>query len=339
MINYEIRYEFKYADVSDIDKLMMFIDKNWQTGHILSINRELFEYEFLKENGDVNFLMAIDREKGTIEGVIGFLETAYNQNNTDIWTSIWKVRDGNMLFLGAELQRRLENKEGIRYVMGIGDNPKTSARILKKKFGRNIIKLKHYYILSNCEQFYIAKIVYRDKIYNKRKLDKKIFEINSIEQLTSIIDFNNCYDVVPLKNCEYYEKRFFRHPIYNYKIYAIEDNDCIGAFFVIRIQKYIDRKVLRVVDYFGDEKLIEDMGIWLKEKIDNEEFEYADFFCYGFEHDYFVNGGFSLLKEHDENIIPDYFSPFEQRNIDILCDYPNVDVRICKADGDQDRPN
>ena len=58
-----------------------------------------------------------------------------------------------------------------------------------------------------------------------------------------------------------------------------------------------------------------------------------------FEHDYFVNGGFSLLKEHDENIIPDYFSPFEQRNIDILCDYPNVDVRICKADGDQDRPN
>ena len=339
MIDYDIRYEFKYADVSDIDRIMMFINDNWKSGHILSKNRELFEYEFLKESGEVNFLLAVDKEKETIEGVIGFLETAYHQDATDIWTSIWKVKEGNMLFLGVELQRRLESKKGIRYVMGIGDNPATSARILKKKFGRNIIKMKHYYILSDCEQFYIAKVLHRDKAYNIRNTNKDFFEISSIEQLTEMINFNNYYDVVPQKNSLYYEKRFFKHPIYNYKIFAIRDNDDVGAFFVVREQKCNDRKILRVVDYFGEEKLIEDMGIWLKKKIDIENYEYADFLCYGFDHTFFINGGFSLLKEDDDNIIPDYFSPFEQRNVDILCDYPNVNIRICKADGDQDRPN
>ncbi len=339
MIDYDIQYEFRYADVSDIDKLMMFINDNWKPGHILSQNRELFEYEFLKENGEVNFLMAINKEKNTIEGVIGFLETAYNQDVTDIWTSIWKVREGNMLFLGVELQKRLEGKKGIRYVMGIGDNPNTSAPILKKKFGRNIIKMKHYYILSDCEQFYVAKVTHHDKTYNKRNVSKNFFEIHSIEQLTDCIDFNNDHNIVPQKNSLYYEKRFFKHPIYDYKIFAIGDKDDVDAFFVVRTQEYNNRKVLRVVDYYGEEKLIEEMGIWLREKIEIENYEYVDFICYGFDHRFFINGGFSLLEDDDDNIIPDYFSPFEQRNIDILCDYPNVDIRICKADGDQDRPN
>lgn len=337
MIDYDVRYEFRYANVSDIDKLMMFINDSWKSGHILSRNRELFEYEFLKENGEVNFLMAIDKEKGTIEGVIGFLETAYNQEVTDIWTSIWKVREGNMLFLGSELQRRLENKDGIRYVIGVGDNPKTSARILEKKFGRNIVKMKHYYILSDCEQFCIAKVLHRDNFAINKVINNVFFEIDNIQQLTQI--FDSYCDIVPQKNSLYYEKRFMKHPIYSYKIIAISNNRNIGAFFVIRAQKYHNRKVLRVVDYYGDEKLIEDMGIWLKEKIDAENYEYVDFFCYGFEHKYFMNGGFSLLKEDDENIIPDYFSPFEQRNVDIICDYPDVNIRICKADCDQDRPN
>lgn len=339
MIDYDSRYEFRYANVLDIDKIMTFINDYWKSGHILSRNRELFEYEFLKENGEVNFLMAIDKERGTLEGVIGFLETAYNQEVTDVWTSIWKVKAGNMLFLGSELQRRLEDKNGIRYVIGVGDNPQTSARILKKKFGRNVVKMKHYYILSDCEQFYIAKVVHRDPIYNKRNINKEFFEITSIQQLESVFNFHTCRDYVPQKNSLYYEKRFFEHTIYNYKMFAIGDDNCAGAFFVVRDQKYNDRKVLRVVDYYGDENLIEDMGIWLKEKIDTENYEYADFFCYGFEDKYFVNGGFSLLREDDDNIIPDYFSPFERRNVDILCDYPDVDIRICKADGDQDRPN
>lgn len=339
MIDYDVQYEFRYADVSDINELMIFINDNWKSGHILSKNKELFEYEFLKENGDVNFLMAIDKEKNTIEGVIGFLETAYNQDTTDVWTSIWKVREGNMLFLGSELQKRLESKKGIRYVMGIGDNPDTSARILKKKFGRNIIKMKHYYILSDRDQFYVAKVMHRDNANNRRKFKENIFEIHSIEQLTGSINFNNCQDLVPQKNSFYYEKRFFKHPIYTYKIFAIGKKDKADAFFVVRTQECNNRKVLRVVDYYGEEELIEEMGIWLKEKIESENYEYADFLCYGFEHRFFVNGGFSLLKEDDDNIIPDYFYPFERRNIDILCDYPDVDIRICKADGDQDRPN
>ena len=45
--------------------------------------------------------------------------------------------------------------------------------------------------------------------------------------------------------------------------------------------------------------------------------------------------------DDDMNIIPDYFSPFEQKNIDIWVDSSNRIDTCCffKADGDQDRPN
>lgn len=39
------------------------------------------------------------------------------------------------------------------------------------------------------------------------------------------------------------------------------------------------------------------------------------------------------------NIMPDYFAPFEQRNIDIYYMSEIEDVILFKGDGDMDRPN
>ena len=75
MLNsYDEQYEFRVANINDIEKIMEFIDSHWKKGHIMAINREFFEYEFLEDDGTVNFILAIDKNKRTIECLNGFLK-------------------------------------------------------------------------------------------------------------------------------------------------------------------------------------------------------------------------------------------------------------------------
>lgn len=49
--------------------------------------------------------------------------------------------------------------------------------------------------------------------------------------------------------------------------------------------------------------------------------------------------GFVEVNEEDGNIIPNYFEPFVQENIDIWVDSRDDNSLFTKADADQDRPN
>lgn len=95
---YDVRYEIRLANKSDIDSIMKFIDKYWKKNHIMSRNRELFEYEFLEDDGTVNFLLAIDRKNGLIQALNGILKASHDTEHLDIFGSFWKALDGNMAF-------------------------------------------------------------------------------------------------------------------------------------------------------------------------------------------------------------------------------------------------
>ncbi|EOW3520763.1 hypothetical protein ACOWVB_000374 [Campylobacter coli] len=51
--------------------------------------------------------------------------------------------------------------------------------------------------------------------------------------------------------------------------------------------------------------------------------------------------GFNLKKQEDKNIIPNYFEPFEKKNILIKFAYKTKvnNYAIFKGDSDQDRPS
>ena len=66
--------------------------------------------------------------------------------------------------------------------------------------------------------------------------------------------------------------------------------------------------------------------------------EYIDCYETGVQDNYFVEGGWKEISE-TEDIIPEYFYPFEQRNIDIYYMSTLPDVILFKGDGDMDRPN
>lgn len=335
---YDEKYEIRLARRSDISDIMEFIETRWRSGHIMARNREFFEYEFLEEDGNVNFILAIDRNKGTIEGLNGFLKASHDQEHLDIWGSIWKVLPGNMLFLGAEIIRRHSPLTGCRNDIGVGDNPKTAIPVLDKLLKRYTGKMKHYYMLAERKDFKICII---DKYPTVRisSSSGNIVKFENIEEVKQKFDFRKYLDCVPYKDAWYINHRFFEHPIYHYDIYGIEMNGNIDAIFILRNQEQYGRVAVRFVDYIGNQKLFAELGSFFHKLLETENFEYVDFYCDGFLEEPILKAGFTLLNEDDTNIIPNYFGPFVQENIDIWVDSSYSGTIFTKADSDQDRPN
>lgn len=337
--SYDEQYMFRVANKNDIESIMKFIENNWKSNHILAHNMDFFEYEFLEADGTVNFILAIDRNKGTIECLNGFLKASHDDNNLDVWGSVWKVLDGNMGMLGAELIRRRKELTNCRCDLDVGDNPQTAIPVLKVLLKRYTAKMKHYYMLSNRIDYRIAKISY----VPKKTLGKESY---NVVQLCNINDVQNRFNVteykdsIPYKDYWYINHRFFNHPVYKYEIYGIEKDDNIGAIIVLRNQLYENRVAVRFVDYIGDRTLIKGIGRFLEKYLkEKSNSEYIDFYCLGIEESYILDAGLVKLRDDDENVIPNYFEPFLQENIDIWVDSMEKDSLFMKADADQDRPN
>jgi len=335
---YDEKYEIRLAKSDDIPAIMEFIGKNWNLSHIMAVNRDFFEYEFLEEDGGVNFILAVDRAKGTIEGLEGFLKASHDKEHLDVWGSIWKVLPGNMAFLGVELVKRWISAINCRNDIGVGDNPNTAIPILRRMLKRYIGKMKHYYMLADREDFKIARIDH----YPPKKIcgsAARVIKFDSFDGLKERFEFEKYKDCVPYKDAWYIEHRFFKHPIYHYDVYGIELDEKIGAVFVLRNQECQGHVAVRFVDYIGEQRLFAELGAFFRELLKTDDFEYVDFYCGGFLENPILCAGFTPIEENDTNIIPNYFAPFLQENIDIWVDSASDKTVFTKADADQDRPN
>ena len=98
-----------------------------------------------------------------------------------------------------------------------------------------------------------------------------------------------------------------------------------------REQEYEGTCVLRIVDYIGNRRLFAGLRGFIDANL--KKYEYIDFYCYGFEENYILEAGFTLLDDSDDNIIPNYFQPFERKNIDIWVNSSRDGCLFFKADG------
>lgn len=342
MNKYDERYDIRLAKKKDIDAIMKFLDEHWRKNHILSRNRELFEYEFL-DGDSVNFIIAIDRATSIIEAVAGFLRCSYTAEpeEQDIWGSIWKVNDStqNMSFLGVELMRRLKYLFPHRYHIGIGINPNTTLPIRKLVFRENIQKMRHFYIInSNIKEFTIAKICNPASLVYENADSLTVKPFHSFEEYREFFSIDNC-EMVPQKDDCYIKKRFFQNPIYTYDVLGFFKDGRCGAVMISRVQEYNNSRAIRIVDFLGEYSLLANAGSYLRELMKNIGAEYIDFYNIGIDKAVLRRAGFIERTENDTNIIPNYFGPFVQENIDIWVRCANDNAVFCKGDGDQDRPS
>lgn len=340
MMEFDDRYIFRIAKLSDIDAIMTFIRNEWKEDHILAQNRKFFEYEFCDDD-HVNFIIAINREYEEIDGILGYLPASKDKEFLDIWGVMWKITDkrSTVPFLGVELMKRMINLTKCRTEIGIGANPKTSIPVLKMMLKFWIGKMKHFYRLSDNNIFKIANI--KENYYLQPDLCKESCSLkcyDNINELMHDFNFEIRKSVRPYKDSWYINKRFFNHPIYKYKVYGVCSlKSKTEAIIIGREIICNDSKIFRIVDYLGDERFFAGLFDAFSELL--MDYEYIDLYCYGLETKYITAAGFKEKDEKDQNIIPNYFEPFIQNNVDIWINSTDADCVFFKGDGDQDRPN
>ena len=342
MSRFDEKYCVRLAEINDIDNIMSFIDRYWSKGHIMSTNRNYFEYEFLI-NGQVNFVIAIDRETDTIQGIRGLLFSAADEEKRDYWGSIWKANtgDGNFPLLGTEIRKRTDALIKYRYNLGVGQNMNTTL-IVGGHFKKETVRLEHFYRLNpDIKDYKIAvidpAIKAENAVFSDTTKAERLYDIGEVRSCINI----ESIDAIPYKDNWYIEHRYFSHPWYDYQVYGLKKNGNTGALMIMREMEAYGSKVLRIVDYIGDHSLIAGLGRFFGRMLTDNGYEYIDFYEYGFEPGYLKEAG--LRNKYEDGggiIIPNYFEPFVQSNKELMGFFDKgLNVTIFKGDGDQDRPN
>ena len=339
---FDERYEIRLANEDDVDDRMQFIRLYWKKNHIMGNDKAYFLFEF-KDEDNINFIIAKDKKTNLIEAILGYLKASKNKDKLDIWGSIWKVNEyhDNMKLLGVELEKRLEVLSGCRYHNGIGINNKTALPLMRLFLKHKTDKMNHYYIVNDKIENYEIAVIDRKTPLIKKGIRDNIKKIYNFDEIIRSIDIDENSNI-PYKDSWYYKKKYFNNPKRKYITYGIESEEKKGmldAFFITRECEYNNRKVLRILDYFGNRKKIVKAHDFFVDLLYQMNYEYIDFYNYGYEEEYLIEAGFNKRVDGDTNIIPNYFEPFVRQNIEIWIHFEVNNVLIFKGDGDQDRAN
>ena len=337
-------YKFKICEKEDLPRLIAFIDTYWKKNHILVRSKEILDFQYYnRETGKYDFVLAENTQTGELDGIRGWIrvdqyDSALAQYD-EVWSAVSKVRtdveNNEIKILGSYLWRFLEKHKGFGTV-GISRFSFAMHTAIRHK----TCSLSQYFILNReTKDFKIAvvpsdyqfSVVWKESTWHLCEID----DINTIPDDAVSVYYR------PFKSKAYLINRFAKHPVYHYHFYGIYDGNGLKAILVGKFVEINGGKILRIVDVLGSLEevgcLFEDFQAILYES----RSEYVDFLCFGIDDIVFQNMGFDKLDpEQDEIIIPNYFEPFEAKNIVINGAYKPAE-RYCmfKADADQDRPS
>ena len=328
------------AKHSEINEIMNYINSYWKRGHILARNKIFFLFQH--GNGKkLNYIIS-KNEKNKINGIIGFINPC-KKKKLDVWTTLWLVKKNSIdPMLGINLLQFVK-KIGFRSISSIGIGYDTID--IYKYLGFTVDKLNHFFypndkILNKEISIFPKKIkrFFISKINNKYNISKI-----TAEELRRKFTFSNYKSRIPFKNWEYFNKRYFLHPIFKYQVFGIFLKKKLISILVMREVHIKSSSALRVIDYYGEESPFKYLYNFFKELINTNNYEYIDLLCHGMNKKIIESAGFiEIPLKSKKIIIPNYFDPFIKKNIPI---YFYIDkkldshVRFFKGDADQDRPN
>lgn len=340
MNRFDEQYEFRLARLDETDRIMKFIYTYWSPNHILANDKAFFLYEF--ENGaNINFFLAEKRDSGELHAIVGFYPYSrpMKEGISDFSGGLFQVRpDCRVPFLGMELLQRLFRYWNPRAYVGNGANPRTALPLHKNILKHYAGRLHQYYRLNTSADFKIAVVKHTDCPEITEKVQYDLKEFASAEALYEVFDDDGFKQRKPYKDRWYVEKRYFRHPIYRYHLYGVM-GERVRTVLVGREIETGGSKVFRIVDVLGDCSDLAHAGKALDKILCEKQYEYMDFYEKGIDEAVLQCMGFQKREDEDDNIIPNYFEPFVQENIEIYYHSGAEDVCVFKADGDQDRPN
>lgn len=324
-------YVVRFASENDIDAIMTFFKEHWKADHIFATNREYFEYEFCKKD-EVCFVLLCDSE-GQIKGILGYIPYGPKSEPRNLFMVTWKVIDSDAMFAGVSLLNYLVENANCKNIYTIGLNKGTIN--IYKYLKLNVVEMEHYYLINQNIPQKLAQVGGEANSLVESK-DIKLIELTDkleVEALWPTLVQNKNVE----KTLEYLTRRYFENPIYLYRAFWISEKSG-STIVILREQEYEGSKILRFIDAVGNVDSISLVPFALQSIIENEGFEYLDMYAYGLDKESLLSHGWNIV-DGDDTIIPNYFKPFEKKNITIYAMHEKeVSPVIFKGDGDQDRP-
>ena len=338
-------YEFKMVPSSEKNKLIKFIDEHWKKGHAIVKSDALLKFQhYDATKKQYNFIVAENMETREYDALVGFIPVAQYDTSLlehgNYWGAIWKCREdvqnseiNNAAFYIWKCLFKLPYFQSYAAI-GISE----IARQIYIASRMNLGHLSQYYILNDkIDDYKIAGNVSFNHLAPPSQPTTSQYEVKwiTLDEIPPYIQ--PAYK--PTKSIAYFKQRYGNHPIYQYKYLGIYNKDRFVAILACRIVEANQSKCIRVMDVLG--KLEGNIYQPLKEILYNAQAEYIDIMNYGIDKNIFIQMGFSELDVNGALIIPNYFEPFEQRNVRINLAYKaQFDGFVAfKGDSDQDRPN
>ncbi len=314
--------------------IMEFIKKNWNANHILVRDRNFFEWMYTDSQG-CNFIIAVDEDENMLgmEGVIKY----NNSDHPDIAGTLWKVVKTPNPRLGMEIGEKVYEVYQPKCSVAPGLNRK--AVRINQILGFLTMPLNHYYILGQCDTYNIA-LVKETPQRLVENTNKKFVLLSSQDEVEEILDDDLQRQKTPYKDLNYIIHRYMEHPIYKYDLLGIHEADKpVRSILIGREVSYGNSYAYKIVDYLGYYEDLAGTASCFYNFIDERKYEYIDLYCYGIPDEILKTAGF-CKRVADEIIIPNYFSPFERKNVDIyFSSSQNEGLNVFRGDGDQDRPS
>ncbi len=337
-------YKFKICEKEDLPRLLTFIDTYWKKNHILVRSKEILDFQYYnRETDKYDFVLAENTQTGELDGIRGWIrvdqyDPALAQYD-EVWSAVSKVRtdveNNEIKVLGSYLWRYLEKHKGFGTV-GISRFSFAMHTAIRHK----TCSLGQYFILNRETKVFKVAVIpsgYQSPATNQ----ESNWCLREIEDINAIADDAVPAYYRPFKSKTYLINRFTQHPVYHYHFFGICEGIELKAILVGKFIEINEGKILRIVDVLGS---LEEVGCLYEDFqniLKNTRSEYVDFLCFGIDDSVFQHMGFDKLDPNqDKLIIPNYFEPFEAKNIVINGAYKPAE-RYCmfKADADQDRPS
>lgn len=338
----------RLAEAADRAALIEFIRDHWSARHVFVSDPEVFDWQYQQADGRINMVLAeslAEDGAATVLGVLGFIPMGRFDpalGDDDIMLALWKVRDDlappglglRMLKAVQAMKPRMIGAIGISDMVGP----------IYKALGYQLDYLQQAAVINPAKRgdLHLAQGVPDTAFAAVGDVGGyaiRPFEPTDRDAVEALAQQNP-----PVKSWEYVRDRYLDHPWYDYDLRVITKDKGPVALVIWREVQTQGARILRIVDVIGGTGWLRHGAALLQPILGDAE--YIDIMGCGLDDEAMKAGGFISPDWTPDLILPNYFAPYEARNIRINLSWKRFDggdlgqgTRLYRADSDQDRPN
>lgn len=342
----------RLADAGDRSALIAFIRDHWSAQHVFVSDPAVFDWQYQQADGRINVMLAEDVANdgtSTVMGVLGFIPAGRfdpKLGDDDILLALWKVRDDIAPpGLGLRLLKALQAQLKPRMIGAIGISEMVGP--IYRALGYTLDHLGHAAVMNPQARgaLRLAQGVPESGFApNNAVPSRRLRPLDPARDADAIDTLAGSGSL--RKSWAYVRERYVDHPWYDYDLRVVEQDGTPQALLVWRSVEAMGARILRIVDVIGDTGWLTEGAALLRPELVMANAEYADIMGCGLDAEALRVGGF-VSPDWDEGLtLPNYFAPFEARNVHIALSWKRFDkqenpptMRLFRADSDQDRPN